>query len=103
VAVGGPVRALARIVAARTDAPRPTTLHRYELTAAELASVRDELVEMDLAARLAVPGMRSRRADHVHVASVVMARSLQRFGVDGVIVSTWGLREGLLLDVHGAG
>ncbi len=101
VAVGGTVRALARIVAARRGVWLPSTLNMLEVSTGELAEVRDELLGLDLAGRLEVPGMKARRADHVHVAAVVLTRTLERLGTATVTVSDWGLREGLLLDTHG--
>jgi exopolyphosphatase / guanosine-5'-triphosphate,3'-diphosphate pyrophosphatase len=102
IAVGGTVRALARVVAAEDAVWLPTTLNQLHLPVAELARMRDELTAMDLEARLAVPGMKERRADHLHIAAVVLCRTLERLGVEQAVISDWGLREGLLLDAHGA-
>jgi exopolyphosphatase / guanosine-5'-triphosphate,3'-diphosphate pyrophosphatase len=102
VAVGGTVRALARVVAAEDAVWLPTTLNQLHLPVTELARVRDELTAMDLEARLAVAGMKERRADHLHIAAVVLCRALERLQVEEVVISDWGLREGMLLDAHGA-
>jgi exopolyphosphatase / guanosine-5'-triphosphate,3'-diphosphate pyrophosphatase len=101
VAVGGTVRALARIVAAEDAIWLPATLNQLEVPTDELARVRDELLALDLAGRSATPGMKDRRADHLHIAGVVLVDVLERLGVERVTVSDWGLREGLLLDAHG--
>ena len=102
VAVGGTVRALARIAAASPRTWLPATLNQFVMTTSRLGAIRDDLVGRDLAGRLAVPGMKDRRADHVHVAAVVLVRVLQRLGTSTVTVCDWGLREGLLLDTHGS-
>jgi exopolyphosphatase / guanosine-5'-triphosphate,3'-diphosphate pyrophosphatase len=102
VAVGGTVRALARVIAAEDAVWLPATLNQLRLTTDELARVRDELTRLDLDGRLALPGMKERRADHLHVAAVILGRVLERLGIDRFTVSDWGLREGLLLDAHGA-
>jgi exopolyphosphatase / guanosine-5'-triphosphate,3'-diphosphate pyrophosphatase len=101
IAVGGTVRALARIVAARRAMWMPATLNQFDVDTSELGEIRDELIDMDLDERLAMPGMKDRRADHVHIAAVVLARVFERLQLDHVTVSDWGLREGLLLDAHG--
>jgi exopolyphosphatase / guanosine-5'-triphosphate,3'-diphosphate pyrophosphatase len=101
VAVGGTVRALARVVAAEDAIWLPATLNQLGLPTPELARVRDELLALDLDGRTDVPGMKDRRADHLHVAAVVLVEVLEQLGVDRVTVSDWGLREGLLLDAHG--
>ncbi|MEX2549774.1 MAG: Ppx/GppA phosphatase family protein [Nitriliruptoraceae bacterium] len=100
VAVGGTVRALGRVAAAEGGVWLPATLNQLRMTAAELLPLRDRLTSTDVAARARIPGMKSRRADHLHVAAVIVSRVLDRLGIDEVTVSDWGLREGLLLDRH---
>lgn len=102
VAVGGTVRALARMAAAARGIWLPSTLNMLDIATDELAALRDKLVGGDLAARLALPGMKDRRADHLHIAAIVVVRTLQRLGIASVTVSDWGLREGLLLTAEGA-
>jgi exopolyphosphatase / guanosine-5'-triphosphate,3'-diphosphate pyrophosphatase len=101
IAVGGTVRALARIAADRRHTWLPATLNQLRLPTRDLADLRDQLVALDLDGRLAVPAMKERRADHLHVAAVVLTRTLERLGVATATISDWGLREGLLLDAHG--
>ncbi|MTV26554.1 Ppx/GppA family phosphatase [Nitriliruptoraceae bacterium ZYF776] len=101
VAVGGTVRALARVVAARDHRWLPASINQLTLTTDELLAVRDELVTLDAEGRLRVPGMKRRRVDHLHLAAVVLGRALEILDLDHVVISDWGLREGLLLDAHG--
>jgi exopolyphosphatase / guanosine-5'-triphosphate,3'-diphosphate pyrophosphatase len=101
ITVGGTVRALARVAAERRHAWLPATLNQLRLPTRELAELRDDLLALDLPGRSAVPAMKDRRADHVHVAAVVLTRTLERLGVATATISDWGLREGLLLDAHG--
>lgn len=101
IAVGGTVRALARIAAVDEAVWLPATLNQLRVSRTELDHLRDDLVGRDLDARLDVPGMKERRADHVHVAAIVLTRVLERLGIDQITVSDWGLREGILLDAHG--
>ncbi len=101
IAVGGTVRALARIAAVDGAVWLPATLNQFRVSRDELTRLRDALVERDLDGRLSVPGMKERRADHLHVAAVVLVRVLEQLGVSDVTVSDWGLREGILLDAHG--
>jgi exopolyphosphatase / guanosine-5'-triphosphate,3'-diphosphate pyrophosphatase len=101
VAVGGTVRALARVVAVEGALWLPASLNQLELDTGELARVRDRLLELDLAGRTDVPGMQDRRADHLHLAAVILVDVLERLEVPRVTISDWGLREGLLLDAHG--
>jgi exopolyphosphatase / guanosine-5'-triphosphate,3'-diphosphate pyrophosphatase len=100
IVVGGTVRAMARIVARDRGVWMPSTLNQLRISAAELEDLRDRLLPLDLDGRLAVPGMKDRRADHLHVAAVVLTRVLERLDTTAITISDWGLREGLLLDAH---
>ncbi len=101
VAVGGTVRAMARVVA-RNDLPwTPMTLNRLPLTLDRLRDLRDELCALDVEGRADVKGMKSRRADHLHIATIILVEVLQHLGVDRLEVCDWGLREGVLLDAAG--
>jgi exopolyphosphatase / guanosine-5'-triphosphate,3'-diphosphate pyrophosphatase len=99
VAVGGTVRALARIVAAGSWSP--PTVNMLEIDRDRLTALRDELLDLDLGGRLSMEGMKARRADHLHVAAVILVRVLELLDLPQIIVSDWGLREGVLLDAHG--
>ena len=101
VAVGGTVRAMARVVARTDRAWMPMTLNRFPLTLQRLCDLRDELCALDLRGREDVRGMKSRRADHLHIATIILVEVLQHLGVDRLEVCDWGLREGVLLDAAG--
>lgn len=101
VAVGGTVRALARVVAHEEQVWLPATLNQLTVGTDEFTRVRDELVALDLAGRTEVPGMKDRRADHLHIAAVVLVAVFDQLGVERATISDWGLREGILLDAHG--
>jgi exopolyphosphatase/guanosine-5'-triphosphate,3'-diphosphate pyrophosphatase len=100
VAVGGTVRALARVVAATEGRWLPATVNQFEVPLPALDRLRDRLVSIDTVTRGRLPGMKSRRADHLHVAAVILTRVLERLGLAATTVSDWGLREGLLLERH---
>jgi exopolyphosphatase / guanosine-5'-triphosphate,3'-diphosphate pyrophosphatase len=102
VTVGGTVRALARIAAIDEAVWLPATLNQLRVRRKELERLRDLLLPLDIEGRIEVPGMKERRADHLHVAAIVLARTLDRLDVTTTVVSDWGLREGLLFDSHGA-
>lgn len=102
VAVGGTVRALARVVAAEERTWLPATLNQFPITSGEIAGLRDRLSDMDVDERADVPGMKSKRADRAHVAATILATALEALGLDGFTLSDWGLREGVLLEARGA-
>jgi exopolyphosphatase / guanosine-5'-triphosphate,3'-diphosphate pyrophosphatase len=101
ITVGGTVRALARVAAEQAGVWLPATLNQLRIPTLQLAELREELLALDLAGRTDLPAMKDRRADHIHVAAIVLTRALERLGVATATISDWGLREGLLLDAHG--
>jgi len=104
VALGGTVRALARLVAVAHGVwlPADSVTNHLTVTTAQLRRVQDDLVALDYGRRLDVPGMKDARADHIHVAAIILVEVFDRLGIEEVTVSDWGLREGLLLDALGA-
>ena len=101
VVVGGTVRALARVIAAQHDIWLPSTLNQFQLRREHIDELTVELLSRDLEARKQLPAMKERRADHLHVAALVLSRTLELLDLPAVTVSDWGLREGVLLDLLG--
>lgn len=101
VAVGGTVRALARLLAVRADRWLPATVNQAPLDRAELSEATSALATVTTAERARMPGVRSRRADHLHVAATILDETLRRIDGPAVRVSDWGLREGVLLHRFG--
>lgn len=101
VAVGGTIRALARIVAAEEHTWLPATLNQLPVTTDEVASLQERLVRMPADERADVPGMKDKRVDRIHVAATILATALDALGLDGFLLSDWGLREGALLEAVG--
>jgi len=101
VSVGGPNRALLQMAIGTSSVWQPATLNQTWMTAEELAALRDRLLSMPLDERLAMPGMKSSRAEQLPTAAVIVATVLDLLGVDRTVVSYWGLREGAILDAYG--
>jgi exopolyphosphatase / guanosine-5'-triphosphate,3'-diphosphate pyrophosphatase len=101
IASGGTVRALARLA---LGLYRPTTgpasslpVNQVELPAGQLHELADQLATLDLDARLALPGIQARRAPLLPIGAVVFSTLVERLGIDRLIVSEWGLREGAVI------
>ena len=101
IAVGGTVRALARLLAVRAERWLPATVNQAPLDRAELAAATIDLAAVPTTERARMPGISSRRADHLHVAAAVLDEALGRVDGPAVRVSDWGLREGVLLHRFG--
>ncbi|HXW38340.1 MAG TPA: hypothetical protein VEJ44_01495 [Acidimicrobiales bacterium] len=108
IASGGTVRALARL-AAGLHRPPPTgaaasSINQMELPMGQIQELSERLATLDLDERLALPGIQVRRAPLLPVGAVVLSTLAETLGLDGLVVSEWGLREGAVLDrlaLHG--
>jgi exopolyphosphatase / guanosine-5'-triphosphate,3'-diphosphate pyrophosphatase len=78
LAVGGTVRALARLLAVRSARWLPATVNQAPLDAGELSEAASALMAVGTAERARMPGVKSRRADHLHVAALVLEATLRR-------------------------
>jgi len=97
IATGGIVRALARlIVEKRTRKARPEG--SVPVSGDALLELARELEVSSHAARLAMRGVRRRRADLLPTGAVVLTTLAAELGLDGYTICDWGLREGVLLD-----
>ena len=94
-AVGGTVRALARLLRAGTSTNGDLAGMRISRT--EIAALERELCGATHDERLALPGMDERRADLLPVGAVIVATLLDTLEIESFEVCDWGLREGIAL------
>jgi len=100
--LGGTVRALARVMLADTSpAWQPMSVNMTLLPAVRFGQWAEKLAVMTAEERSAVRGMKSKRAEHVHIAALILAAVFDRVGIADVRVSDWGLREGAILEAVG--
>ncbi len=102
LASGGTVRALARL-ALTLHRPPPASaasmaVNQVELPTGQLVELAARLADLDLDQRLALPGMQARRAPLLPIGAWVLATAAEQLGLDRLVVSEWGLREGAVLD-----
>jgi exopolyphosphatase/guanosine-5'-triphosphate,3'-diphosphate pyrophosphatase len=95
---GGTFTNLARIILARQGMPRGPGVHGALVTRAELELVLDLLQGMSASERQAVPGLSPARADIIVAGLAVAAEVLARIEAREMVVSAFGIREGLLLE-----
>ena len=103
---GGTARALARVATVRTrEAGHETSgdVNQVELSAEQVTAMATQLATLDLAQRLAVPGMPARRAPMIALGASILDAIAQRLGIERFVVSVWGLREGALFDALARG
>ncbi|MGO8873711.1 MAG: hypothetical protein ACLQPH_20395 [Acidimicrobiales bacterium] len=103
IASGGTVRALARLALAlyrplgQSGRASSLPVNQVELPAGQLHELADQLATLDLDARLALPGIQSRRAPLLPIGAVVLSTLVERLGLQRLVVSEWGLREGAVI------
>lgn len=104
VVSGGTARSLLRLLPHHHGATHPVFRGPggFEapdaLNAEVLRALTERLVAFDLERRLLMPGMRARRAPTLPVGALILATAVERLGLERLIVSERGLREGAVLD-----
>ncbi|GAB4464873.1 MAG: hypothetical protein OHK0029_35130 [Armatimonadaceae bacterium] len=78
-----------------------TRLHGLSLTEGQIEARIALLAALSLEQRRRVPGLEPDRADVILAGAIIQARSLRRLGANELVVSTRGLRYGLLYELLG--
>jgi exopolyphosphatase/guanosine-5'-triphosphate,3'-diphosphate pyrophosphatase len=103
IATGGAVRALARLaLAGRKQADRQG-VKGLVVARPELEDLCQQLVRSSRTMRLAMPTVQERRVDLLPTAALIMTTLLEVLDLEELVVSDWGLREGIVLEALGAG
>jgi exopolyphosphatase/guanosine-5'-triphosphate,3'-diphosphate pyrophosphatase len=100
VASGGTAKAIARIAAARRGSAT-RSLHGLTLGAGELVAVCDRIISASPDKLRRMPGADPARTNVLGAGALVMERLVTTFNLKQVIISTWGLREGIILETLG--
>ncbi|MDG2111125.1 MAG: hypothetical protein P8N02_00745 [Actinomycetota bacterium] len=100
VLVGGSARALAQVVHTARRAQVSDTVHGLEVDCTDLGHLIGRLSDLPTATRLAVPGMKPRRAETLPLAATILRQVLRSLGTERAVVSCAGLREGGILQLH---
>ncbi|WP_445783390.1 Ppx/GppA phosphatase family protein, partial [Sphingomonas adhaesiva] len=97
VGLGGTIRNLASIEAARQSYPL-NTLHGFVLSRGSVAETLRQLQQMSVAERGQIAGLSSDRADIIFTGALVLAAVMDRLQVERLTISKNGLREGLFFE-----
>ena len=95
--VGGSWRAIARLDMHRQGYPL-SVLHDYRMTPKQIRKTLDWLADKDLEALRREAGLSGERIALVPEAGEVLRRLLAVYGIREVVVSAYGIREGLLYE-----
>ncbi len=77
----------------------PTLVNGHVLSLAVVRSLVDQFLAADSKKRLAMPGMEKGREDLIVAGSIMVLEVMDRWGYDEMIVSDWGLLEGIAIDL----
>lgn len=95
---GGTFTNLAQMILARQGFGSATSVHGTVVSRPELEHLLDLLAGMSLAERQHVPGLSPSRADIIVAGLAVAAEVVARLESRELVVSAYGIREGLLLE-----
>ena len=76
-----------------------TRVHNYELTLSTVKSLEKELIVKTSSARLAMPGLEPGREFVIVAGTIILRRFMETFDLESCLVSDYGLREGILVDL----
>ncbi|WP_420480120.1 Ppx/GppA family phosphatase [Brevundimonas sp. FT23028] len=96
-AVGGAWRTLAQVHMDISDYPLHI-VHQYRLTAAEARETARFLSRQSRASLEKWPGLSKKRAETLPHAALVLDGLIDRLGLKSIVLSAWGVREGLLYE-----
>jgi exopolyphosphatase/guanosine-5'-triphosphate,3'-diphosphate pyrophosphatase len=74
-------------------------LHGAAASAAEVASITEQVLDSNAAMRTELPGIDAKRVDQIAAAAMLTDYVLRRSGAPELTACTWALREGLLLQL----
>ena len=83
----------------RLDAYDPVRIHRWALTREAISALVLQLGRSTISERRSIPGLERGREDIILAGALVMEEIMRHFGFEKALVSDWGLREGILLDL----
>ena len=95
---GGTFTNLAGIYLARQGILTARSVHAARIPRADLEHILDMLAEMTPEERRQVPGLNPERADIIVAGIAVAAEVVRRIEARAIVVSRYGIREGLLLE-----
>jgi len=96
-AVGGAWRTLAQVHMDVTDYPLHI-VHQYALSAGEFRETARLIARQSRASLDKWPGLSKKRAETLPHAALVLEGLIDRLGLKSIVLSAWGVREGLLYE-----
>jgi exopolyphosphatase/guanosine-5'-triphosphate,3'-diphosphate pyrophosphatase len=87
------------VLMARGDNDLPSSTNALRATRREIEALHDRVMRSTTQERRRLPGLdEPKRAELLPAGSTLLVRALELFELDGMTVSDWALREGIVLD-----
>ncbi len=96
-AVGGAWRNLALLHMQLTDYPLKI-VHQYEMTARDAREASRFIASQSRNSLERIEGLSKKRVESIPYAAIVLEALIERLGLQRIVISAWGLREGLLFE-----
>jgi exopolyphosphatase / guanosine-5'-triphosphate,3'-diphosphate pyrophosphatase len=93
IAAGGTARALGRLLLEEEDG----AIRGLLVSADELEKLAQKLRRSSHAERIDMVGIDARRADLLPTGAIILATLAEMLGLHGMMISDWGIREGVIL------
>lgn len=78
----------------------PVKINGHIITESGLTQIVADLSKRSIAERSSIPGLEPGREDIILAGAVITQEIMKYFGMKRILVSDWGLREGLVLDLY---
>ena len=98
VGTSGTLCDLARMAVAAETGTVPISINQHHVSRRAVEDVHELLASLPLAGRRRLPGLDARRAELAPAGSLLAVVALELFGFDELVVGTWALREGMVLE-----
>ena len=78
----------------------PEKINRFILTREAIAGIVSALSRSMLKERKNIPGLEPGREDIILAGAIVAQEIMEQYGHTMMVVSDWGLREGIIIDLY---
>lgn len=100
VGTSGTTQALGKMVLAdRGDLTPPNYLNNIKFNSSEILKITDKILTLPKPKqRMGMPGLEQSRAEIISVGSMILKNFLNELKINEIVVSSYGLREGVVFD-----
>ncbi|MGB2756922.1 MAG: Ppx/GppA phosphatase family protein [Acidimicrobiia bacterium] len=101
IGTAGTISALTKLTLLHLREPIPRSLNHQVLRREDFLELHQSLVRLNREERLALDGLDDRRVDTIVAGSFCLEAIFKLFDLPEIVMSDWGLREGILIDAIG--